>query len=44
MSTSKVRNEIQTKRNEAKLNEAKLNEAKRCQTKGNETNVFQNEM
>jgi hypothetical protein len=37
--TCKVRNEIQTKRNEAKPNEAK-----RSQRKGNETNVFQNEM
>ena len=36
MGTYKVRNEIETKRNETKPNETKPNETKRNQTKRNE--------
>ena len=38
MGTYKVRNEIETKRNETKRNETKRNEINEMETKWNETN------
>jgi hypothetical protein len=40
MGTYKVRNEIETKRNETKFTKTKRNETKRNETKRNETDFF----
>jgi hypothetical protein len=42
--TCKVRNEIETKRNETKPNETERNETKSNERKRNEMKFFQNEM